>query len=125
MKKLTKISLMVVMLLSVSGLAMADQGETCKCSNSQEIASQLSRKMDKVSTRIAIPNGTVILKYSLDENNTIHIQEVQTNDAALKQIVMDNLEGLIIKVKGEKCAEGVVRMKFIESSNDEINTQMF
>ncbi len=125
MKKLIKISLLVVMMLSVSGLAMADQGETCKCSNSQAIASQLSHKMDKVSTRIAIPNGTVILKYSLDENNKIHILEVQTNDAALKQIVMDNLEGLEIKVKGEKCAEGVVRMKFIESSDDEINTQMF
>jgi len=125
MKKLTKISLLIVMMLSVSGLAMADQGETCKCSNSQEVASQLSAKMDKVSTRIAIPNGTVILKYSLDENNKIHLMEVQTNDAALKQIVLDNLEGLGVKLKGEKCAEGIVRMKFIESSNDEINTQMF
>lgn len=125
MKKLTKISLLIVMMLSVSGLAMADQGETCKCANSQEVASQLSVKMDKVSTRIAIPNGTVILRYSLDENNKIHLMEVQTNDAALKQIVLDNLEGLVVKLKGEKCAEGIVRMKFVESSNDEINTQMF
>ena len=125
MKKLTKISLLVVMMLSVSGLAFADQEETCKCANSQQIASQLSRKMDKVSTRIAIPNGTVILKYSVDENNAIHIQDIQTNDAALKQIVMENLEGLIVSIKGEKCAEGMVRMKFVESSNDQINTQMF
>ncbi|MDB5257937.1 MAG: hypothetical protein JWM14_2632 [Chitinophagaceae bacterium] len=125
MKKLTKISLLIVMMLSVSQLAMADQGETCKCSNSQEIASQLSVKMDKVSTRVAIPNGTVILKYSIDNMNRIHLLDVQTNDAALKQIVLENLEGLVIKVKGEKCAEGIVRMKFVESSNDEINTQMF
>jgi hypothetical protein len=125
MKKLIKISLLIVMMLSVSPLAMADKGETCKCSNSQEIASQLSVKMDKVSTRIAIPNGTVILKYSIDENNKIHLLEVQTNDKALKQIVLDNLEGLVIKVKGERCAEGIVRMKFAASSNDEINTQMF
>lgn len=125
MKKLIKISLLVVMMLSVSGLAMADQEETCKCSNSQQIAAQLSQKMDKVSTRVAIPNGTVILKYSLNENNAIHIEEIQTNDAALKKIVLENLEGLIVTVKGEKCAEGLVRMKFVESSNDEINTQMF
>lgn len=125
MKKLTKISLLVVMMLSVSGLAMADQGETSKCANSQQVAAQLSHKMDKVSTRVAIPNGTVILKYSLDENNAIHIEEIQTNDAALKQIVKENLEGLIITLKGDKCAEGIVRMKFVGSSNDEIDTQMF
>jgi len=125
MKKLTKITLLVVMMLSVSGLAFADQEETCKCSNSQQIAAQLSHKMDKVSTRIAIPNGTVILRYSINENNIIHIEEVQTSDAALKHIIMENLEGLVVNLKGEKCAEGIVRMRFVESSDDEINTLMF
>lgn len=125
MKKSIRFSLLFSLLFFFTGLAYADQEGTCKCSNSQEIASQLSKKMDKVSTRIAIPNGTAVVKYSLDENNTVHLLDVQTNDDALKQIILENLDGLIIKTKGEKCPEGVVKMKFIESSDDEINTHMF
>lgn len=116
MEKLLKGTLLVI-LMSVSGLAMADEGETCKCSNSKSIATQLNRKMEKAATVQGIPNGTVMLRYTIDENNQVHIAEIQSNNDLLKSIVSTNLEGQTIKVKGERCTEGYVRMNFIDTGN--------
>jgi hypothetical protein len=114
MEKLLKSTLLVV-LMSVSGLAMADEGEACKCSNSKFVATQLNRKMEQAASIQGIPNGTVMLKYTIDENNQVHIAEIQSNSDLLKSIVTANLEGQTIKVKGERCTEGYVRMNFIDT----------
>jgi hypothetical protein len=116
MEKLLKSTLLVV-LMSVSGLAMADEGEACKCSNSKFVATQLNRKMEQAASIQGIPNGTVMLKYTIDENNQVHIAEIQSNSDLLKSIVTANLEGQTIKVKGERCTEGYVRMNFIDTGN--------
>ena len=96
---------------------MADEGETCKCSNSKAVAAQLNDKMEQVAATQSIPNGTVVLRYTLDENNKVHISDIQTNDASLKEIVVSYLEGQTVKVKGEHCAEGYVRMNFVETDH--------
>lgn len=116
MEKLLKGTLLVI-LMSISGLAMADEGETCKCSNSKSVATQLNRKMEQASTIESIPNGTVMLRYTIDENNKVHIAEIQSNNDLLKSIVITKLEGQEIKVKGERCTEGYVRMNFVDTGN--------
>lgn len=116
MEKLLK-GILLVILMSLSGLAMADEGETCKCSNSKSVAIQLNRKMEQASTIESIPNGTVMLRYTIDENNQVHIAEIQSNNDLLKSIVTSKLEGQTIKVKGERCTEGYVRMNFVDMGN--------
>ncbi|MDF2456532.1 MAG: hypothetical protein K0R51_2525 [Cytophagaceae bacterium] len=117
MEKLLKSTLLVI-LMSVSGLAMADEGETCKCANSKSVALQLNRKMEQASAAHGIPNGTVMLRYTIDENNQVHIAEIQSNNDLLKSIVSTNLEGQTIKMKGERCTEGYVRMNFVDTGNE-------
>ncbi|HSZ72487.1 MAG TPA: hypothetical protein VK750_07400 [Cytophagaceae bacterium] len=116
MEKLIKNTLLVV-LMSISGLAMADEGGASKCSNSKSVASQLNRKMEEIASQQAIPNGTVMIRYTIDEDNKIHIADIQTNDLSLKEIVMNSLEGQSVKLKGEHCNEGFVRMNFVETNS--------
>jgi hypothetical protein len=104
--------------MAISGLAMADDVKTSKCANSKSVANQLNQKMERVAMSQAIPNGTVMIRYTIDENNMIHIAEIQTNDEVLKGIVMSSLEGQTVNLKGEHCNEGFVRMNFVETNNE-------
>lgn len=110
-------SALLVFLISVSGFTMADNGEACKCSNSKSVALQLNRKMEQAAAVHGIPNGSVIIKYTIDDNDRVHIAEIESNNDVLKSIVVSNLEGQKIKVKGERCVEGYVRMNFVDTGN--------
>ena len=102
----------MVVLMGVSKFAIADNGETCKCSNTTAVSSQLSHMMNEAVVANSTIEGAVVVKYNIDANNNIHILDAQSNSNVLIALVKEELEGKKIKMNGSQCTNGFIKVNF-------------
>ena len=112
MKKILIFSLTMVVLMGVSKFAIADNGETCKCSNTTAVSSQLTNMMEEAVVANSTIEGAVVVKYNIDANNNIHILDAQSNSDVLITLVKEELEGKKIKMNGSQCTNGFIKVNF-------------
>jgi hypothetical protein len=117
MKNTLIYSIMMVVLMGVSKFAMADNGETCKCSNTTAVSTQLSQMMEKAVIANSTIQGAVVVKYNIDANNNIHILDAQSNSDELVKLVKQELEGKSIVMNGSQCTNGYIKVNFIAPSS--------
>lgn len=102
----------MVVLMGVSKFAIADNGETCKCSNTTAVSSQLTNMMEEAVVANSTIEGAVVVKYNIDANNNIHILDAQSNSDVLITLVKEELEGKKIKMNGSQCTNGFIKVNF-------------
>jgi len=112
---------MMVVLMGVSGLAMADNGETCNCINTRSVSKQLSNMMQHAVVAKTNPAGAVMVQYTIDGNNRIHIEAMQSNSEILSTLVKNELEGKKIKMNGSQCTSGFLKINFTGAQQENIN----
>ncbi len=103
---------MMVVLMGVSKVAMADNKETCNCINTRSVSMQLSNLMQHAVVAKTNPEGAVMVQYTIDANNCIHIEAIQSNSEALTALVKNELEGKKIKMNGSQCTSGFIKFNF-------------
>lgn len=118
MKKLLINALMMVVLMGVSKLAVADNGETCKCTNTKSVSKQVRQIMEDATASIDNPQGAVMVEYSIDANNNIHVEATQSNSDVLSEFVKNHLEGQSIHMNGSQCTHGYLKVNFTSASTD-------
>ena len=113
----------MVVLMGVSKFAIADNGETCKCSNTTAVSSQLTNMMEEAVVANSTIEGAVVVKYNIDANNNIHILDAQSNSDVLITLVKEELEGKKIKMKrGLLLNKLLTEFSFIRYYFNKINT---
>jgi hypothetical protein len=116
-----------IFLLSTAALAgdgTAIKKSTKKAVNSQkQVAEQFSNLLGYPSDILDGASETVMIAYSVDENNIMHVQEVSTSNAELKQYVLKHLDGKKMKNMQTEGKNGVVKVHFNGNKNQDLYFQ--
>ena len=123
------IALIIASIFLLSTAVLASEGTVTKKSHKNTVNSNV-HLTDKISTMLGYPsyilNGaseTVMISYTVDENNVIHVQEISTSNAELKAYVLKHLEGKKIKNMQMDGKNGVVKVQFNGSKMQKLNFQ--
>ena len=113
-----------IFIFSAAALAGENKGSTNKNVNTQ---TQLS---EKINNMLGYPsdilNGSshaIVISYSVDENNIIHVDEILSSNIALKQYVLKHMDGKKMKNMHMEGKNGVVKVQFSGSKTQKLNFQ--
>lgn len=122
------IAIIIASIFLLSTAAIAGEGTVNKRSNQESKNSQILTQ--KISNMLGYPsyilNGTsetVMISYSVDENNMIHVQEISTSNIALKQYVLKHMDGKKMKKNHMEGKNGVVKVHFNGTQSEKIYFQ--
>ena len=123
------VALIIAPLFLLSTAAFAGEGTVSKKSHKKAETTN-SDLRDKFSTMLGYPSyildGTsesVMIAYSVDENNIIHVQEISSSNAELKEYVLKHLEGKTMKKMHMEGQNGVVKVHFNVDKNQNLYFQ--
>ncbi|WP_018345011.1 hypothetical protein [Cytophaga aurantiaca] len=109
--------------------AFAAKRATTKTSHKKSAASKVELA-EKISNMLGYPSyildGTseaVMISYSVDENNIIHVGEISSSNIALKQYVLEHLDGKKMKRTHMEGQNGVMKVHFNGNKNEKLHFQ--
>ena len=123
------VALIIAPLFLLSTATFAGEGTGTKKSH-KKVETTNSHLTDKFSTMLGYPSyildgatETVMISYSVDENNIIHVQEISSSNAELKKYVLKHLEGKKMKNMQMEGKSGVVKVQFSGTKRQKLNFQ--
>lgn len=123
------VALIIAPLFLLSTAAFAGEGTVTKKSHKKAETTK-SHLTDKFSTMLGYPSyildgasETVMISYTVDANNTIHVQEISSSNAELKKYVFKHLDGKKMKKMHMEGENGVVRVQFSGTKSQKLNFQ--
>ena len=116
-----------IFLLSIS--ALGNEGKANKNTNKKSVTVK-THLAGKFSSMIGYPssilneaNETVMISYSVDENDVIHVNEISSTNAELKNYVLKHLDGKKIKNLKMEGQNGIVKVQFNGTKTQKLNFQ--
>jgi|GEM_PF-2466325 hypothetical protein len=124
----TVASILVSILFMVSA-AVAGNG-TANNKNHKKPANKESSINQRINGMIGLPldvlhgnSQSVMISYSVDENNIMHVKEISGTNTELKQYIYNHLDGKAMKNTEAQGTNGVVKVHFNASKGNNIYLQ--
>ncbi len=128
MKNTAIIIASIFFLLNVNNV-WAGEGSGHKKFHAKSVNTQI-QLAETISNMLGYPSyildGTseaVMISYSVDENNVIHIAEISSPNTALKNYVMKHMDGKKMKKMHMEGRNGVVKVHFNGCENEKLHFQ--
>lgn len=121
------IALIFASMFLLSTAALAGEGKVNMRShkktanNKAQLSDKLSSMLDYPSYILDGTNETVMIAYSIDENDVMHVQDIISPNSELKEYIFKRLDGK--KMKNVEGKNGVVKVQFNATTNQRLFIQ--
>ena len=105
-----------MVLLVFSGYA-GNTNEDKKAANHSAFSTQVTNRVGYPSEILHNSKQSVIISYTIDESNIMHITDVSTSNNELKEYIIERLDGKKMKASTQNSLNGVVKIEFVASSS--------
>lgn len=123
------LAIIIASIFLLSTAALAGEGTVNKRYHNKSVNGQIQLN-EKISNMLGYPSyildgasEAVMISYSVDENNIIHVQEISSPNIALKQYVLKHMDGKKMKNMHMEGKNGIVKVHFTGSKNEKLHFQ--
>jgi len=122
------LAVIIVSIFLLSTAAFAGKGiankKSHKLTNAQnQVSKNFSNMLGYPSSILDGTSETIMIAYSVDENDVIHVQEISSSNPELKKYVLKHLDGKKMKNVQMEGKNGVVKVQFNGDKKQKLNFQ--
>lgn len=123
------IAIIITSVFMLSTAAFAGEGTVNKKSGKKSGNSKI-QLTEKISNMLGYPSAildgeseAVMISYSVDEKNIIHVQEISSANTTLKEYVLKHMDGKKMKKMHMEGKSGVVKVHFNANKKEKLSFQ--
>lgn len=124
-----KLAIIIASVFLFGTVALAGEGVANKKSLNKSTKAQIQLS-EKISNMLGYPSyilegksEAIMIAYSVDENNIIHVDEILSSNIALKQYVLKHMDGKTMKKMHMEGKNGVVKVHFNGNKSQKLHFQ--